>query len=234
MKTGFSFVSYQTISTLFIMNCTYCCGADKLFDLRGAQKEMKKYKRKGANKSTKKLLELLFHQNTNEKTLLDIGGGIGAIQWEFLEQGGKNTLDVDASNGYLEVAKSYAKEHNYMEKVRFLSGDLVEKAGEIDAYDFVTLDKVVCCYPDYESLLALALKKCKSTIALTFPMGGPISKFIAQMEEVYYYFKDISFGTYIHSPGDIEKFVHSKGFKTVRKTISFPWHVQIYEKVEEK
>ena len=213
------------------MTSTYCCGADKLFDLKSAQKEMKKYKRKGANKSTKKLLELLFHQNTNGKSLLDIGGGIGAVQWRFLEKGGKNTLDVDASNGYLEVAKSYAEENNYMDKVRFLNGDLVEKEGEISTYDFVTLDKVVCCYPDYKSLLGLALKKCDSTIALTFPMGGPISKFIAKLEEVYFYFKKIHFGTFVHSPSDIEKFIHSKGFKTVHKSISFPWHLRIYDKV---
>lgn len=213
------------------MTCKHCCGADRFFDLKGAQKEMKKFKRKGAGKSTKRLIKLLFPQNVKEKTLLDIGGGIGVIQWSFLEKGGKNTMDVDASNGYLEVAKSYAEENDYMDKVRFLYGDLVEKAVEINTYDFVTLDKVVCCYPDYESLLGLALKKCDKTIALTFPLGGPISKIIAQMEQVYFYFKKIPFGTYIHSPDEIEKFIHSKGFKTVHKKISFPWHVQVYDKV---
>ncbi|MCK5206618.1 MAG: hypothetical protein KAQ79_01310, partial [Cyclobacteriaceae bacterium] len=152
-------------------------------------------------------------------------------QWSFLEKGGKNTLDVDASNGYLEVAKSYAENNDYKDKVRFLYGDLVDKAGEIKAHDFVTLDKVVCCYPDYKSLLGIALEKCNETIALTFPLGGPISKIIALFENMYLYLKKYPFQSYVHSPHDIEKFIHSRGFKTVHKRISFPWHIQLYTKV---
>ena len=140
-------------------------------------------------------------------------------------------MDVDASNGYLEVVKSHAVENDYMDKAQFQYGDFVEKANEINMYDFVTLDKVVCCYPDYESLLDQALKKCENTIALIFPIGGPIPKIFVQIEKIYFYLKKISFGTYIHSPRDIEKFIVSKGFKTVHKKISFPWHVQIYTKV---
>lgn len=213
------------------MTSINCCGADKLFDLRGAQKEMKKYKHKGAKKTTKKLLELLFHKEISEKTLLDIGGGIGVIQWSFLEKGGKNTMDVDASKAYLEVARLYAEENDFLDKVQFQYGDFVEKSDEINTYDYVTLDKVVCCYPDYESLLAQALKKCYKTIGLIYPMGGLISKFFAQMEQVYFYFKKIPFATYIHSPRDIESFILSKGFKAVHKKISFPWLVQIYDRV---
>ena len=214
------------------MTCTHCCGADQFFDLKSAQKKLEKFKRNRVGKATKRLLKLVHLQNVKDKTLLDIGGGIGAIQWSFLEKGGKNTLDVDASNGYLEVAKSYAENNDYMDKVRFLYGDLVDKAGEIKAHDFVTLDKVVCCYPDYKSLLGMALDKCNETIALTYPLGGPISKITAIFENIYFYFKKNPFHTYIHSPREIERFIISKGFKVVHKKISFPWHVQVYEKVQ--
>jgi len=210
-----------------------CCGAEKLFDLEGAQKKMKMYKRKGAGNATKKLLSQLYLQNLTGKTLLDVGGGIGAIQWGFLERGGAHTTDVDASTGYLEVAKSYAIEHGFAEKTTFLHGDLTEKAKELTMYDYVTLDKVVCCYPDYVSLLNQVLDRCNTSIALTFPLEGPISKIFAFFENVYFTLKKIHFQTYIHSPADIEKFIRSKGFEPIQKKVSFPWHVQVYSKIKE-
>lgn len=213
------------------MTCKHCCGADQFFDLKIAEKKMKSFERKGAGKATKKLLSLLLQLDLKGKTLLDIGGGIGAIQWFFLENGAKKTMDVDASNAYIKVAKAHAKKNDLVDKTQFLTGDFIDKATEIHAHDFVTLDKVVCCYPDYKSLIGQALEKCTDTIALTFPLGGPLSKIIALVENIYFSFKKNPFNTYIHSPRDIEEFIISKGFAPVQKRISFPWHVQIYSKV---
>lgn len=212
------------------MTCKHCCGAEQFFDLKVAQKKMKNFKRKGAGSITKKLLKLLLLQDLKGKTLLDIGGGIGAIQWTFLENGGEETTDVDASTEYLKVAEAYAVEINFNEKAHFMQGDFIDKADEIHKHDFVTLDKVVCCYPDYKSLLGLALDKCNESVALTFPLGGPISKFIARIENIYFYFKKNQFRTYVHSPADMEKFIVAKGFTAVHKKILFPWHVQVYKR----
>ena len=214
------------------MNCKHCCGADQFFDMKGAQKQLKIFKKKGAGKSTKRLLKILHLQDIQGKTLLDIGGGIGAIQWSFLENGGKNTLGVDASRGYIKVAETYAVENDFIEKSQFLFGDFVDKSEEIPSHDFVTLDKVVCCYPDYQSLIGKSIGKCNKIIALTYPLGGPISKITAMFENIYFYFKKNPFHIYIHSPREIERFIISKGFAPVQKKISFPWHVQVYSKVK--
>ena len=212
------------------MTCKHCCGAEQFFDLKVAQKKIKNFKRKGAGSITKKLLKLLLLQDLKGKTLLDIGGGIGAIQWTFLENGGEKTTDVDASTEYLKVAEAHAIEINFNEKAHFIQGDFIDKTDEIHKHNFVFLDKVVCCYPDYKSLLGLALDKCSETVALTFPLGGPISKFIAVVENLYFYFKKNQFRTYVHSPADIEKFIVSKGFVAVHKKFLFPWHVQVYKR----
>jgi hypothetical protein len=163
---------------------------------------------------------------------LDIGGGVGAIQWEFLKKGGSSTQGVDSSTAYLEVAKSYAMENNFSDQTRLLFGDMVDKSNEIEVSDLVTLDKVVCCYPDYKLLLATALSKCNERIVLTYPIGGPISKFVNFLSEIYLYFKNNPFRSFVHSPREIENFIVSQGFTPVQKTISFPWHVQAYKKEE--
>lgn len=214
------------------MTCKHCCGADQLFDIKGAKKELKKYKKKGPGKSTRKLMEMMFiNQDLNGKSLLDIGGGIGKIQWTFLQNGGSKSVDVDASLGYLQVAEEYATSNNFMGKASFFHGDFVDQSEEIEIADFVTLDKVICCYPDYKSLLKKSLEKCGNTIGVVYPLGGPISKAIIQFNKLYFFIKKNPFRTYIHAPKEIENFILDHGFKTCHKTMAFPWHVQVYKRI---
>ena len=213
------------------MTCRHCCGADQLFDLKGARKELKKYKKKGLGKSSRKLIEMMFNnQDLQDKSLLDIGGGIGKIQWAFLQNGGSKSVDVDASLGYLQVAEEYANANDFMEKASFFHGDFVDQSKEIEVADFVTLDKVICCYPDYKSLLKKSLEKCGNSIGVVYPLGGPISKAIIQFNKLYFLIKKNPFRTYIHSPEEIENFILDQGFTTCYKTIKFPWHVQVYKR----
>ena len=211
------------------MTCEHCCGADQLFDLETAQKEMKKYKKKGARKSTRKLLSLMSDFDQSGKTLLDIGGGIGSIQWSFFQKGGAKTTDIDSSSGYLEVAKSYAQEKGY--EVDFRMADFNDVAEDLQSHDFVALDKVVCCYPDYQLLLGNALDRTGNILALTMPLGGWISKGLAQLTKLYLIFKKNPFRTYIHDPKEVHTFMESKGFQLVKKGFSFPWLVRVYQRV---
>lgn len=215
------------------MTCGHCCGADQLFDLKSAQKEMKKYLRKGPGKSTRKLIsELLPAEEVPGKTMLDIGGGVGALQWAFLEKGGLKSTDVDASHGYLHVAGKIAEEKGWNEQTTFLYGDVVDHAVSLRTFDFVTLDKVICCYPDYQALLASSLDKCQGKIGVVYPFGGIIPKIIAQFNRLYFYLKKNPFRTYIHSPKEIENFIKSRGFEMLNRKTSFPWHVQVYRRTD--
>lgn len=213
------------------MACEHCCGADQIFDLKGAEKKLKKYKKNGPGTVTKRLINFLSESNQLDgKSLLDIGGGIGAIQWDFLHGGGDLTIDVDASKSYQQVASDYAAELGYGQKVKFVFGDFVDKSAEIPEVDFVTMDKVLCCYPNYQSLLEAALYKCKESIIISFPVGGPIARLFAVLENLYFKIKKIAFGTYIHSPKQIEELIKSHGFEMTKKSISFPWHIQSYRR----
>ena len=211
------------------MGCEHCCGADRLFDLKSAQKELRSYKKRGPRGSTKKLLSLLSVYDQKGKSLLDIGGGIGAIQWEFVKRGGNKTTDVDSSSGYLSVASDYAKEinHNFSS---FIMSDFNDVHKELGRHDIVSLDKVICCYPEYKNLLGNALDKTDTVLALTMPVGGWVSKILAQFTKLYFILSNNPFRTYIHSPKMVHEFIESKGFSQSGKAFSFPWLVRVYER----
>jgi magnesium-protoporphyrin O-methyltransferase len=213
------------------MDCQHCCGADQLFDLKGAKKEIRRYRKKGAHKSTNLLLQnLVDNKDIANKTLLDIGGGIGAIQWFFLRNGAVKTTDIDASTAYLQTARDYALENGWEVKSRFIMGDFSQSEKQIDPHDYVTLDKVICCYPDYRALLERAIESCRDRLAITYPVRNIISRFLVFIAGLYFRLKKNPFRTYNHPPHEVEQFIRSKGFTPVYLGISFPWHVQVFRR----
>jgi magnesium-protoporphyrin O-methyltransferase len=211
------------------MTCN-CCGAERIFDLKTAKKELKKYRKSGPGKPTKLLLESLTSEKMEGETLLDIGGGIGAIQWSFLENGVSGTTGVDYSNGYLEVAGSYAKEKNWDNETSFVQGDFTEVSEQVGEHTYVTLDKVICCYPDYKTLLTQALEKCQYKIGLIYPKGGPLWKFMQFWSRLYFRVTGNPFRLYLHPPAEVQQLIKKNGFKNVETTFSFPWRIEVYQK----
>lgn len=213
------------------MTCKHCCDANQFFDLKSAQKELKRYKKKGAKGPTRLLSESIKSQMIPGESLLDIGGGIGALQWTVLENGGSHTTDVDASSAYIQTASDYAEERQWSEKANFVVGDFVDVHPEMEVHDIVTLDKVICCYPDFKVLLESGIDKTGRILALSFPVSNFISRFLAKLAALYFKWKKSSFKSYVHPSKQVHQFIEERGFKMKHKALSFPWNVYIYEKV---
>jgi magnesium-protoporphyrin O-methyltransferase len=208
----------------------HCCGADLLFDEKTAKKQYKSYLKKGPSKVTKKLIEQLSLQNT-EKTLLDIGGGIGALQWWFLNNSGESTIGVDASSGYIKLATEHALKSGFENQTNYILGDFTEVAPALPKVDILTLDKVICCYPNYKDILETASEKA-NIIALSYPMDGIVADAFRGLGVLYMKFKKNPFKPYIHRVSDVRLTMKNLGYQRVNHTLSFPWNVETYVKVE--
>ena len=146
-----------------------------------------------------------------------------------MRNGGSKTTDVDSSSGYLTVSTEYAKEINH-NGANFKMSDFNDVHEEIDRHDFVSLDKVVCCYPDYKKLLGNALNKTGTALALTMPLGGWVPILLNQFTKIYLILKKNPFRSYIHSPKKVHRYIESNGFRLSEKSLSFPWLVRVYER----
>ena len=77
-------------------NCQ-CEGIEQLFSDKYTRKDLKAYRKNGASKSTLMLIAAIQAQNLEAAELLDIGGGVGAIQLALLKDGVASSSVVDAS-----------------------------------------------------------------------------------------------------------------------------------------
>ena len=63
------------------MPCRQCQGLETFFDTKIASRELKRYHKRGPRKTTRLLIDALCGHDIQGGVLLDIGGGIGAIQF---------------------------------------------------------------------------------------------------------------------------------------------------------
>ena len=140
------------------MTCCHCQGVARVFDEKMAKRQLRHYRRKGPGKGTRQLIDEVAADGVEGRTFIDIGGGVGAIQHDLMERGAVGGTSADASPAYLAAARAEAEVRGYADRIRYVEGDFVERAGEVDPADLVTLDRVVCCYPDMPALLVAAAR----------------------------------------------------------------------------
>ena len=150
-----------------------CCqgqtGGANTFGEQAARSQLKRYRKKGPSKATRILLDALVREGVTGQTLLDIGGGIGTISFELLKSGITTATQIDASPAYVVAAKAAAAERGVAGRFAGREGDFVALAADTPAAGVVTLDRVICCYPDMPALVGQSAAKATRLYGAVYP-----------------------------------------------------------------
>lgn len=211
--------------------CNHCIGADEIFNAKTASRDLKRYWKRGPNKSTRLLLDALRKEKPEGKTLLDIGGGVGVISFELFEEGLAESLHVDASTGYLEVCREEAVIRNLNGQMSFFFGDFTELAKDLKPADIVTLDRVVCCYPDMIKLIKASTDKSLGYIGLVYPRIHVITRIVLSIGNFWFRLRKLGFRTYLHSPDEIDNQIRSRGFNRIFLSRTMIWETVVYQRL---
>lgn len=210
--------------------CGHCEDAGDFFNNRTAIKDLKKYRRRGPEKSTRLLINSIRQRAVANKTLLDIGGGVGAIQFELFKNGLNHSVNVDASTAYQTASKKEATARGLTEKTDYHFGDFTELAPSLPDADIVTLDKVICCYPDLEKLLKTSLKKSGSVYGMIFPRVNAFTKAGFVLVNLWFRIRGSQFRTYLHPTEKVNEIIRSHGFKLMDRKNTILWQVHTFVK----
>src|SRR5437899_12548363 len=88
------------------MTCCSASACESQFDRKRAARELKDYRAHGPQPTGRAMIHLLRRAGVDGSTLLDIGGGIGAIQYDLLECGAREVTAVDASSASQRAARA--------------------------------------------------------------------------------------------------------------------------------
>jgi len=211
------------------MACPQCCGIERVFDQKTAERELSRYRRKGPEGSTRLLIDALRAGGVEGLSLLDIGGGVGVIQHELFKAGIKAATDVDASSSYLAAARSEAERLGHAGLTAFHHGNFVELAAEIGSADIVTLDRVICCYPDMQALVSLSADRARRVYAVVFPRDGWLMDLASFFGNLMLRLSRNQFRFFVHPTAQIEAILGARGFeRRSYRTHGLIWQVIVF------
>lgn len=210
------------------MPCCQCQGIETWFNEKYVAKQLKRYHKKGPDKTTDILIDALKEKNVEGMSLLDIGGGFGAIQHELLDAGLSQAESVEASTSYLAAAKEETKRRGLENRIRFYHGDFVRLAENIQPADIVTLDRVICCYDDMTSQVTLSTEKALKLYALVYPRDTRWTRSVVKIQNYILRLKHSPFRIFVHSANKVETLVRRKGFEQSFYHTTFFWQIAIY------
>jgi SAM-dependent methyltransferase len=142
----------------------------------------------------------LRHWPLEGRQLLDVGSGIGVISTELAGASRAGVTVVEASPAYLEIARREVGSRYWSRPTKFVLGDFALIAATLPDADVVTLDRVVCCYPDSEALLMGAADRARQLLAFTYPSDPWYVRTLFALENFWLWLIGKRFRAFVHSP----------------------------------
>lgn len=212
------------------MPCRACEGLESQFDRENARKELRRFERRGPLAGTRRLIEQLRSHVQGGDSLLDIGGGVGAIHHILLDAGVQTATHLDASTAYLDVARDEATKRGHSERTQFVFGDFVAIADSIPPADIVTLDRVICCYPDMEAMVLRAAEKTRRVLGAVYPRETWWVRIGVALVNMMSRLRKSEFRVYLHSPVAIERGLQAHGLRRVSRRRTVVWEIAVFER----
>jgi len=211
------------------------CGCDGYpgtpFDADEAQRDRDRYRADGPDETTRMLLDMIEDGGVSGATVLDVGGGIGAIDHELLSAGASRAVLVEASPASVEAARLEAEAAGLLDRIEIVAGDFVRRADGIDEADIVTLDRVLCCYRAADELVSASAEHARQLYGLVLPRDRWYVRWLIKLDNVRWWLKRSAYRAYAHSNTRIDERVRAAGLTPRSEAFTRYWRVVLYERV---
>lgn len=208
-----------------------CCNPgsaryEGVFDDRFAHDVAKRYRRRGLSAPERSIVEHLAALGLSDRTVMEIGGGVGEIQLELLDRGAAGTANLELSGAYEAEARALLDERGVADRATRLVGvDLATDGDRVAAADYVVLHRVVCCYPDSKRLLEAAALHARRTVVFSHPPRTWFTRLSVGMGNAMMRLRGREYRGYVHSPDAMYEALAHAGLRVRPIRTSLKWWV---------
>jgi hypothetical protein len=193
-----------------------------------AASELRSYRNKGPIPSTRILIDALKTEGVEGATVIDIGGGIGAVQHELLAAGAAHVTSIDASDAYIRAAREESDRRSLTAHGTYHHGDFLELAETIPPADIVTLDRVINVYPDWMRLIHLSAARARRLYGLVYPRNTLPVRIVVSLMNLFVWRGPVR--ACVRPPDVIDRVVSQAGLVRCFSSTTGPWQVAVYRR----
>ena len=206
-----------------------CPGTDPFFT-RQAPRIARRYRRRGPEPVQRKLLAGLTAAGVTGASILEIGCGTGELQRRVLAAGAASALGIDVARGMIDQARATAAHAGMAARTTYLVGDAVERAAELSPAAVVLLDKVLCCYPEIDTLLAMSLERAQRLYAVVVPRPHWLVAAAWRLGIALFKLLRSSFHPYYHDWQRTAATIEASGFRRIFAASTLAWEAWIFRR----
>jgi magnesium-protoporphyrin O-methyltransferase len=177
------------------------------------------------------MLASITADELNGARVLEIGGGIGAIQAELLAAGAHRGEIVELVSAYEPYALELAREKGIESRSTFRVADVLEHPESVASAHIVVLNRVVCCSPDGVRLTNEAARHALSALVLSFPRDRFWVRFFVLMVNSALRLIGRSFRSFVHPKPSLYEAAEREGFRVATTGRRIVWEFATFRRV---
>jgi len=211
-----------------------CCGGtgyQTVFSDRFAKRLARTYRRRGLDPTERRIVSFLTDHDIRNASVLEIGGGVGGIQIELLNAGARKATNLEISRNYEAEATALLQSFGLADRVQRRLVDVAASPEVVEPADVVVLHRVVCCYPDYERLIAAAGGHAKRLLVFSYPPRNLFSRMIVRCENLLHRLRRSSFRTFVHQPAAMIQTAQRQGLSLSYRHRGLSWNIVGFERL---
>ena len=208
-----------------------CCAPgdlDDIFSPSQAASDARAYRRSGLDGEARRIAEAVRRVAGEGYTMLEIGGGIGAIQLALLREGATSATNVELSRSYEALARELIAEAGLDGRVDRRVADFVADASSIAPADAVILQRVVCCYPNAVGLVEAAARHARRVLVLTFPIDRWWIRLLLPLGNAWLRVRRSKFRSFVHATRTVVDAAEQQGLRLDIRRRGFLWQMLVF------
>ena len=166
--------------------------------------------------------------------MLDVGCGTGDLALGSLARGADHATGIDLAGGAIAQARSLAAERGLTDRTSFTAGD--GAVAPLAPHDVVALNRVLCCYPSVEALLANTLGATRAVYAYTAPVHngliGRFNRISVAISNRWFRFREKKFRgfrAFVHDLHAVDRTIAAAGFRRVHDSrVRAVWQLVVF------
>jgi magnesium-protoporphyrin O-methyltransferase len=191
---------------------------------------MRRYLRKGLGSDELLIADWASEGGLDGASVLEVGGGVGALQAELLRRGAARGAVVDVVPAFEPYARELARAVGVADRSAWLHADLVEQPDAVPPADVVALRRVVCCSPYGPALLEAAARLTRRSLLASYPRPTAAARAVARVQNALFRLLRREFRVFVHGREELDAAAGEHGLHRSRTQRGAVWETAAYER----